>query len=205
MLLTSRQTQKIESCIAEVEKKTSGEIVVCAVKRSGAYAWTYWTWSAIGLLGGSAAAFFWEWNLELVRFVEYQLFGVAAGLLVSLLPVARRVLVSPRKRAFKVDRAAQATFLASGMAETQDRTGILIYVSEFEHRVEILADRGIHTRVESDYWERQVRRIVEGIRARKTAEALEAVIREVGGRLAELFPARDQKDELPNTVLRDPN
>ncbi|MBY0369783.1 hypothetical protein K2X33_03790 [bacterium] len=206
MIFTPEETKRIEARIAEVERGTSGEIVVCAVPASGSYAWTYWVWAALGLALGTIGAGTWEftqWNVSIWGVLEWQGGGLLAGVLVSLFGPARRVLVSQSHRARKVHRSALASFLTQGMTETDQRTGVLVYLSEWEHRVEVVADQGIHSKVESGFWDEQVRLITQGIREGKAAEALEKAIAQMGTQLTRLFPAKDQKNELPNTIRTD--
>jgi putative membrane protein len=55
---------------------------------------------------------------------------------------------------------------------TRDRTGVLIFVALFEHRVEILADEGIDERVADDAWDRICDELTAGIRRGAPTEAL---------------------------------
>ena len=87
----------------------------------------------------------------------------------------------------------------SGLVETRERTGILIFVSLLEHRVVVLADRGIHARVAEGTWDGVVARIVTGIRAGRAEEGLADGIRACGEILAGRLPGRpDDRNELPN-------
>ena len=57
-------------------------------------------------------------------------------------------LIIPRKiMANKVKERAVRYFMESGVSNTRDRTGILIFISILERRVELLADRGIAEKI----------------------------------------------------------
>ena len=112
-----------------------------------------------------------------------------------------RHLIPERIRAERVDRAARLAFLENGLTETRDRTGILIYTSLLEHRVEILADRGIDSLVEPGVWDDLVKRILAAIREQRADQGLIEAIRECGDILAARFPPRpDDTDELDNRL-----
>ena len=117
----------------------------------------------------------------------------------------RRVLLRPlvpasRATAF-VDSAAKLAFIEHGLVETRDRTGILIYLSLLEHRVEVLADRGIDRHVEDGTWDGVVRLVLRGVRERRAEEGLCQAIELCGEILASQFPPRpDDEDELENRL-----
>ena len=110
-----------------------------------------------------------------------------------------RLLVPLQVSEERVHRAASLAFREAGLVETRDRTGILIYVSLLEHRVVVLADRGIDSRVEPGTWDAVVARIVTGIKADRAEEGLADGIRLCGEILASRFPPRpDDTNEIPN-------
>jgi TPM domain len=83
--------------------------------------------------------------------------------------------------------------------DTEDNSGVLIYVLLADRKVEIVADRGIHARVGAALWESICRSMQEAFRARQfRAGALEGVAA-VNELLARHFPPRrSNPDELPN-------
>lgn len=205
MILKPEERKAIEARIEAAEKKTSGEIVVAAVKASGGYAWVFWACAATGLGIASltvGSLSFTRWEFSALQLLEWQLLGTCVGLALAFIPAVRRFWVSKRVLAAKVDRQAMATFMANGISQTRDRTGILIYISEFEHRVEILGDRGIHSKVGEGFWDQQVKHIIAGIRSGQAARAIEEAIDQMAAKLTEHFPVRaGDHDELPNRIL----
>ena len=88
------------------------------------------------------------------------------------------------------------------MYRTRDETGILIFVSVFEHRVWVLADRGINAKVDPGQWDSIVAHIVSGIKDGRQADAICEAVKEVGGILARHFPVKaDDVDELDNLII----
>src|SRR5688572_16847449 len=205
MLFNQAQMKQIETKVAEVEKKTSGEIVVKVVPASGQYRWVRGLWAGIGLGTASASLGILSvgahWAFSVWQVFEWQLAGALAFSFLPFWMPARRLFIPKKLAAERVDRAAMAAFTALGVGDTRDRTGILIYLSELEHRVEILADRGIHAKAGKTYWDLEVRKIVDGIHARRATDALCEAIDDMGKKLAENFPPRtDDKNELPDSV-----
>ena len=68
---------------------------------------------------------------------------------------------------------------------------MLIFISLFERRVWVLADRGINRKVTPGRWDEIVSCIVQGIKQKRGAEAVCAAVANVGKLLADHFPLRD--------------
>jgi uncharacterized membrane protein len=102
---------------------------------------------------------------------------------------------SPRQRAAEV-------FAAEGVWDTEENSGILIYVLLADRRVEILADRGIAARVPQAEWDAICRGMEQAFRAGQWRQgALQAVAR-AGELLAIHFPAgASNPNELPDQPL----
>ena len=55
---------------------------------------------------------------------------------------------------------------------TEPRTGVLIYVSFFEHQAVILADVGISELVADDCWEEIVQELTSGLKQNQTTKSI---------------------------------
>ena len=99
------------------------------------------------------------------------------------------------------DRARQV-FAEQGVWNTEENTGVLIYLLLADRRVEIVADRGITARVPETQWQATCRTMESHFREGRFAEGAVAGIREVSGLLAQHFPGgADNPDELPNRPI----
>ena len=87
--------------------------------------------------------------------------------------------------------------------DTEENTGVLIYVQWLDRRVEIVADRGIARRVPQADWDAVCRRLEMAFREGRYGPGAVEAVRAVGELLAGPFPARgDNPDELPNRPVR---
>jgi len=86
-----------------------------------------------------------------------------------------------------LDRAAYV-FQKLGMADTDLRNGVLIYLAVKNRRFAIIGDTGINQVVESDYWERLKVRMANFFREGRFAEGLEDAIYDIGQKLKLHFP-----------------
>lgn len=207
--LSDADRTAIEAAVAAAEKKTSGEIVPMVVSASYHY-------PMADVVGGIALALpvalaltpliggkFWlgTWNLW-VFLGLFALLFLAGHAIVGRSPALKRVFVSGREIDVEVKEAAVTSFFQKGLFRTRDETGILIFISLFEHRVWVLADRGIDSKVAPGQWDDSVAMIVRGIRDKRTAQAICEAVAQMGDLLAEHFPVRpDDQDELSNLIV----
>ena len=85
---------------------------------------------------------------------------------------------------------------------TTGRTGVLIFVSIAEKRVEIIADSGIDAQVEKGIWQKIVDDFTADIGAGRAVEGFERAIGRIGELLAQHFPPRDiDPNELPDHLI----
>ncbi len=204
---TTEEQQRIEAAVEAAEAKTGGEIVPMVVDSSYEYpraeligAGTLALASGLTVswaIGGESI--WWFLPVFLLVFFAFQQ-------LIRRLPDLKRRLIHPDELTAEVKEKALVSFLEQGLHETRDRTGILILISLFEHRVQVLADSGINEVVPEHSWEEIVAIITGGL---KTGDACAAVCRAVercGELLAENVPRRqDDSDELPNLILENNN
>ncbi|MGD9215855.1 MAG: TPM domain-containing protein, partial [Desulfobacteraceae bacterium] len=83
-------------------------------------------------------------------------------------------------------------------------TGVLIFISVFEHKVWVLADHGINAKIEKETWKQIVRTITDGIRNGQPADAICTAVQKVGKILETHFPIKpDDTNELNNVIVSD--
>lgn len=202
-LFTEHDFRRIEQAITELEAGTAAEFVVAVVPRARSYvAWralatAAWTLGA-ALVGALLLplAPFWLVLLQVP-------FALAAWLVLGWAPLARG-LIPKQVKADAVQARAFELFARRGVHATAERTGILLLVSEFERRVELLGDRGIHARIGDQGWAREVALLIEHIRSGKPADGVVQVLGDLANLLARRVPrSPGDQNELPNQVLRE--
>jgi uncharacterized membrane protein YgcG len=98
----------------------------------------------------------------------------------------------PRQRALQL-------FGQLGVWDTAHNNGVLIYVLMADRVVEIIADRGIASRVTQAEWEQVCRQMERHYKERRYREGSIAGIEGVGALLGRHFPGKKPSDnELPN-------
>jgi uncharacterized membrane protein len=108
----------------------------------------------------------------------------------EFLAVARGL--SPRERALEV-------FSLLRVWDTEENSGVLLYVQLVDRDIEIVADRGIARHIRESEWEAICRRMEEAFRAARYEHGALAAIAEVSALLERHFPAGARNvDELPD-------
>jgi uncharacterized membrane protein len=86
--------------------------------------------------------------------------------------------------------------------DTQDNTGLLIYVLLCERRVEILADRGLHEAAETGLWQAICADMTAAFRHHDFESGSTTAVHQVSAALARHFPATGARpNELPDMPI----
>lgn len=87
------------------------------------------------------------------------------------------------------------------MHETEQRNGVILYLSAKDHKIAIWGDEGIHEKVGQKFWEDEMELLVKYFKAGDYATGLSEVIKQIGEKLSEFFPyQRDDINELSNEI-----
>lgn len=208
-IFTQADRDAIAAAVRAAEERTGGEIVPVVVEASDEYEVATWRAATLGALIASlvAAVVYGAadlWSPFIVAWIALPatLGATAAALLVNLWPAARRAVVGREILERRTIRRAHQAFLEEEVFQTRDRTGILLFVSLFEHRVVVLGDSGINARVAQEEWQGIVDGMVAGIRQGTPGQALVEAIRRCGELLERRGVAlrSDDTDELANEV-----
>lgn len=199
---TPAEQERISLAVATAEKATSGEIATMVVARSDSYR------EALILTAIFAAALLalvlaivshhvtiWSYlPLTMVLFFPLQL-------LAKHVPALQKPFISASRLNEAVRERAVRAFYEKGLYRTKDETGILIFISLFEHKVWILGDRGINAKIPADSWGELVQMLVAGLKEGRAAAALCDVISRCGEELARHFPREaDDSNELRDEI-----
>ncbi len=98
---------------------------------------------------------------------------------------------------------AQEIFWNLKMYETAQRNGVLVYIAMKDHQLAVYGDEGIHQKVGSEFWNKEVQHMLNEFREAHYAEGLATIIRDIGEALTLHFPydEKGDKNELPDDIV----
>ncbi len=200
-LLNRADAERVSKAIAAVEAETDAELVTVLAERSDDYRY-------IPLLWAAGAALLVPWALLLTPFwldtqdVLLAQLGTFCVFAVVLRAPALLLRLIPRAvREWRASGLARRQFIEQNLHHTEGETGLLIFVSEAEHYVEILADRGISRHVSDEVFQSLVVGFTASVRAGLVTEGFITCIEACGALLKQHVPKTHDKDELPNHLV----
>ena len=203
IFFSAEEQKKIEAAIFEVETRTAGEVAVMVVDQSDTYPEAR---ILAGVLLGSLLALIvadLSFADSLWFFVPAAaLFAMLIGWGVKFLPQVLRVFIPGTRLESRVQDWAVRAFYEKGLYLTRDDTGVLFFLSLFERKVWILADKGIYTKISQEKLQEYAAEMAKGVKEGRAAERLCSEIKNVGDILAEHFPIKpDDTNEISNKII----
>jgi putative membrane protein len=196
-LVSPELTAALADTVREIEKRSCAEVVVEVRSRSGSYAHGETRFAAMLAFLALVVLLFSPWPFGAFWVAVDVAVVYAIGLFVARRSDSvRRLMTREPERAAQVRTQAAAVFHERGVANTESETGMLVYLSLLERRLEILADRGVLLAVPPLPWNQLLER-ARGCPG--TAPALLDFLRGLAPILGQYLPAReDDVDELAN-------
>lgn len=205
---TKEEQEQISQAVAAAESQTSGEIVTYYVEQSDDYSETAMRGGLIFTLIGSIGLLVYHRIDEHWAYIgTFESILIVLGLLLlgiglSFIPFIKRILAGKDLIDRRVQSRAMTAFVNEEVFDTTDRTGILLFISAFEHRVVVLGDTGINAKVKQSDWESVVSTIITGIKKNRLTEGLVDAIALCGELLHKkgVEINADDENELKDTV-----
>jgi len=200
--LGDQDRRRIRAAIEAAERRTRGEFVTVIAREADDYLYIPVLWAAlIALLVPALEPLIHQpWltaHIYIAQLVSFVLIAV-----LFRLPVIKHRLIPGRVQHQRAHRIALEQFLLQNLHDTEERTGVLLFVSVAEHYVEIIADKGINARVEPRTWDALVQAFVAEVRAGRVTEGFVHTIEACGDLLETHFPAREgDRNELPDHLI----
>ncbi|MBP1745409.1 MAG: hypothetical protein H6Q54_24 [Deltaproteobacteria bacterium] len=203
---TEEEKERIKITTIGVEARTIGEIVTVVIDQSSEYKET----EVIGgvfigsLVSLVITALFFHGSVWAFIPVAFILFFPAL-ILFQKVPTLKAVFIGKRRREKAVKERALRTFYERGLYKTKKHTGILFFLSLLERKVWVLADKGIHGKIQQQTLNKFARMVSTGIQEGHASASLCEAITAVGELLCEYYPITDaDTDELSNVVMCEP-
>lgn len=207
------ESDALEAQIAALEAQTGVQLVAAVIGKADSYVELPWTAFALAaslaglaLVIADAAAPQWVTAGTAIAHVMAILgTGAAAALAAIFIPAFGRLFLRPLRAEVEVRQYAESLFLRHALFASRRRTAVLVLVSLFERRIEILADEGLRARVTGDDWQTAIARMTPRLRGGHAAAALQDGLAAVEMLLASkgFRGGAGDVDELPNRPIQE--
>ncbi|MDH3286351.1 MAG: TPM domain-containing protein [Betaproteobacteria bacterium] len=212
MFLDPAAADAVSARVAGLEAASGVEVVTAVIARADSYPEVPWKAFALGAslaaLAATVIALFepgWEaFEAVLETAVAVLAAGGALALASAWITPFARILIPAERREAEVRQYAQALFLEHELHRTRHRDGILILVSLLEHRVVVLADRGVSEKVARSELDSVIATVTGALSRASLADALLAGLDGLDGILARhgIRAQAGDTNEFPDTVIQ---
>jgi putative membrane protein len=202
-MIAQADKQRVADAIRAAEAKTMGEIYCVVAQHASRYPLAPFAW---------AAAFALTIPLWLILFTDasagmiyiVQLAGFAMALALFSLPRLCYHLVPRAIQHARAHLTAMRQFAAQGLHKSKDRTGVLIFAAAAERYATVIADEGIHGKVDPQTWNGAIDILIAAIKDGRPADGFVGAVERCGAVLAEHFPrpaGAVKAEELPDKLV----
>ena len=214
---TEENLKKIQDAVSTAEKNTDGEIALAITPSCSNYGfWELIFAVVMGLITSACLlpfsskiktlidSIYWDMNdyhftfwIMMIVFVSILFFYLIANI-----PFVDRLIIPKRAKKRAVYNKAIKTFVHSGVYKTKSNTGILLFFSVLERKIQIVADSGIASKISQKTWKDLANSLVEGFKSKNPTDTIVKAIEECGQILAKEFPAQNENpNELPDGLV----
>ncbi len=208
--LSDHDRRRLDARVAETEKHTGTQIVLSVIQRSDSYVELPWKAFALGVSATGLILLLFSWRFSawypdmpaLVMVVGMLACGAFPALLSIMVPRFAKLFLSDYRAEVEVEQYAKSLFLERQLFDTRNRSGILLLVSLFEHRVVILPDKGLDRRLQEEDIRNMIAAMTPLLKRQQVAGAFDAGLDYLSDKLTITSPEAHD-DELPNEIIEE--
>lgn len=191
--------EELAATIRGIECDCSAELIVAVRARSGSYRSADLIFGAVLALVALVFTLYVPYHFaEHWAAIDSALFFLIGAFLCSRSNFLRRLFTTKKFQKEAVRTHAAAMFYEAGIANTEAETGVLVYLSLLERRLELIADRGILKAVPPVEWNGALAEL-HRVGRQPDPDEFMAALKRLGTVLAQcLPPAEENPNELPD-------
>ncbi len=201
-ILKDISKEKIHQAISEVETKSSCELVAVLTQKSSDYTTIVILVASLIALLLPAFLLVWKPNMEALYIYEIQVVTFVITYLLFSIDKIQQILI-PKKILHKQASAkAHESFMTLGLDQTTNHQGVMIFVSIFEHFVEIIVDSGVNNKLSNHIWQDIIDDFITDVKNEDFEKGYIKAIKAIEKILKVEFPIHDNdKNELSNRLI----
>jgi len=208
--LSDKNRKHLDDLITIIEKQTNTQIVLAHIKRSDVYAEIPWKAFALGASIACLLLFI----LHLTLYDWYSVVsvllaisgtlgtGVVFAIITLILPAFAKLFLSDSRSETEVKQYADSLFLSRELFTTSNRSGILLMVSQFERKVVILPDTGLHNILTADVLQNIISAMAPILKRGKISQAFEIGLENLSSILENKVQGSG-KNELSDEIIEE--
>lgn len=193
---------KLYETIEDIENNSLVEIVAVVKAKSGNYR-DVSLWFALVVMFLTSSFFMFSpivFNPYFMYIFTFLAF-IFAYLISELIKGLKRLFIKKSRLIRNTDIYTRAIFQKGGIRFTNEKIGVLIYVSLFERKVKILADRGAFTLVPNELWWQMKVDFNSIFKADNVADAFIEELKKTKAIFSEfILPVENDINELPDDL-----
>jgi len=200
--LSQQDQDSIRDAIETQEKRTLAEMVTVITDASDSYRYIPVLWaSIISMLVPGIIYIAGGWTDFSSLYTLQVLLFLALAILFRLTAIKHYLIPKTIKRQ-RAARMARQQFFSQQLHNTEQRLGVLLFVSVAEHYVEILADTGASEKITDQQWQHIVGEFTRQVSTGHVTQGFLDAISKCGDLLAEAAPQDASPiDALPNNLV----
>jgi putative membrane protein len=203
-ILSDYDRSQLNQRIAELEKHSNAQFVLAIVKRSDSYAEIPWKAFALGVsIGGllffvlNSLLIYWGSDtMLLIAIIAMLLVGGIFALVAVFVPEIAKLFLSKHRADLEVRQLAETFFLKREVFATSNRTGILLFVSLFEHQVILLPDKGLSNQLTNETMQNVIASMTLFLKRNDVKGALEEGLKQ----LSLILEVKTQSESVKNNA-----
>ncbi len=184
--LSQTELQKIQLAVRQAEQRTHVQIIPMLVAASGSYPQAYWKIFGCFFIGCELLLTTLYFTSNILLFLSPPLWlllsattGLIGATILPFWPRAKRLFITKKELQRQVNQQAKVHFLDEELFQTEQRVGLLIYISMFEHQACILADRGVAQIVVQEEWDELLQHLLQGLKDKGEVQAINETIQKI--------------------------
>jgi putative membrane protein len=188
--LSHDERARLHAASEEAGKRTAARFELVTVPVSDRYALYPLIYGAVvGLAVLGALALFWPELTLRTGFLATAVAFAAASFLFEWLPL-RLMLVPRHAKHWECWELAHRSFASRVLAQTDRKTGILLFVSLGERYVEVVTDRDVDLKVPQSAWDAIIKDFTAAAKQKRLADGLVAAVEACTKVLETHYPAK---------------
>ncbi len=193
--------EKVKLKISKTEDKTVAEIVPAIIPYSDNYSASYYRCSLFFACLLVILSFFVYPDKHFAGHVKYFCAGYLIGLSLTYVKAVKRFFVTKDEIIEETMQKAYQIFLEHKIHQTSNRSGVLLFLSLFEKRAIVLADKAINDKLDPETWNELIDGLTNSIRTDGLENAFLNSLDQISEILIDNFPGSEKENELDDSLV----